>query len=63
MAAFCRKSYWRMSQHPTVHEALSDERLFRAGYPTFTGCYVDFNKARGIIDNGTAVCRTARTVV
>jgi len=47
MAAFCRKSYWRMSQHPTVHEALSDERLFRAGYPTFTGCYVDFNKARG----------------
>lgn len=46
-AAFCRKSYWRMSQHPTIHEALSDERLFRAGYPTFASCYVDFNKARG----------------
>ena len=35
MAAFCRKKYWRMSIHPTVHEALSNERLLRAGYPTF----------------------------
>lgn len=35
MAAFCRKKYWRMASHPTVHEALSDERLLRAGYPTF----------------------------
>ena len=47
IAAFCRKSYWRMSSHPTVHEAMSDERLLRAGYPTFAGCYVDFNKAKG----------------
>lgn len=46
-AVFCRKSYWRMSSHPTVHEAMSDERLMRAGYPTFAGCYVDFTKARG----------------
>jgi group II intron reverse transcriptase/maturase len=35
MAAFCRKLYWRMAAHPTIHEALSDERLLRAGYPTF----------------------------
>ena len=35
-AAFCRKSYWRMASHPVVHEALSDERLRQAGYPTFT---------------------------
>ena len=46
-AAFCRKSYWRMASHPVVHEALSDERLRQAGYPTFTEYYVDFNKARG----------------
>lgn len=39
MAAFCRKKYWRMASHPTVHEALSDERLFRAGYPTFKMYY------------------------
>lgn len=47
VAAFSRKSYWRMASHPTVHEAMSDERLLRAGYPTFAGYYVDFNKARG----------------
>ena len=46
-AAFCRKSYWRMASHPVVHEALSDERLRQAGYPTFTENYVDFNKERG----------------
>ena len=39
MAAFCRKKYWRMANHPTVHEALSDERLLRAGYPTFKMYY------------------------
>lgn len=35
--------------HPwlTVHEAMPDERLLYAGYPTFAGCYVDFNKAKG----------------
>ena len=49
IAAFCRKSYWRMSSHPTVHEAMSDERLLRAGYPTFAGCYVDFNKAKVVL--------------
>ena len=47
IAAFSRKSYWRMAQHPVVHEAMSDERLRLAGYPTFTEYYVDFNKARG----------------
>lgn len=47
IAAFCRKSYWRMAAHPVVQEAMSDERLLRAGYPTFAGSYVDFNKARG----------------
>ena len=46
-AAFSRKSYWRMASHPAVHEAMSDERLRKAGYPTFTEYYVDFNKARG----------------
>lgn len=39
MAAFCRKMYWRMAAHPTIHEALSDERLLRAGYPTFKMYY------------------------
>ena len=46
-AAFCRKSYWRMASHPVVHEAMSDERLKKAGYPTFTEYDVDFNRARG----------------
>lgn len=39
MAAFCRKKYWRMASHPTVQAALSDERLLRAGYPTFKMYY------------------------
>jgi RNA-directed DNA polymerase len=39
IAAFCRKSYWRMSIHPSIHEALSDERLLKAGYPTFEMYY------------------------
>ena len=39
IAAFCRKMYWRMAGHPTIHEALSDERLLRAGYPTFKMYY------------------------
>lgn len=47
VAAFSRKSYWRMASHPVVHEAMSDERLEKAGYPTFMKYYVDFNKARG----------------
>ena len=38
-AAFCRKKYWRMASHPTVQAALSDERLLRAGYPTFKMYY------------------------
>jgi hypothetical protein len=40
MAAFYRKMYWRMAAHPTIHEALSDERLLRAGYPTFKMYYL-----------------------
>ena len=36
---FCRKKYWRMASHPTVQAALSDERLLRAGYPTFKMYY------------------------
>lgn len=47
VAAFSRKSCWRMSSHPSLHAAMSDERLLRAGYPTFRKFYVDFNKARG----------------
>ena len=39
MAAFCRMKYWRMASHPTVQAALSDERLLRAGYPTFKMYY------------------------
>jgi group II intron reverse transcriptase/maturase len=39
IAAFCRKSYWRMSIHPTVNDAISDARLLRAGYPTFEMYY------------------------
>ena len=38
-AAFCRKSYWRMSSHPTVHEAMSDDRLRQAGYLFFSDYY------------------------
>lgn len=44
MAAFCRKKYWRMASHPTVHEALSDERLLRAGYPPFMMYYHPVSK-------------------
>ena len=47
IAVFSRKSYWRMASHPVLHEAMSDERLRQAGYPTFAEYYVDFNKARG----------------
>ncbi|MDR0743654.1 MAG: maturase [Tannerella sp.] len=39
IAAFCRKQYCRMSIHPTVHAALSNDRLLRAGYPTFRMYY------------------------
>ncbi|MDR1223090.1 MAG: maturase, partial [Tannerella sp.] len=39
MAAFCCKMYWRMAAHPAIHEALSDERLLHAGYPTFKMYY------------------------
>ena len=46
IAVFSRKSYWRMASHPVLHEAMSDERLRQAGYPTFAEYYVDFNKAR-----------------
>lgn len=38
-AANSRKSYWRMSAHPTVQEALSDERLREAGYLFFSDYY------------------------
>jgi group II intron reverse transcriptase/maturase len=30
--AYTRKSYWRMSSHPIIHEAMSNEKLRRAGY-------------------------------
>lgn len=39
IVAFCRKKYWHMAAHPTIHEALSDKRLQRAGYPTFKMYY------------------------
>lgn len=39
LAAFFRKKYWRMAAHPVIHEAISDERLLRAGYPTFKMYY------------------------
>ena len=38
-AAFCRKSYWRMSSHPTVNEAMTDDRLRQAGYLFFSDYY------------------------
>lgn len=38
-AAFCRKGRWRMSSHPTVHEALTDGRLKQAGYLFFSDYY------------------------
>ncbi|MFV0418883.1 MAG: reverse transcriptase domain-containing protein [Dysgonomonas sp.] len=38
-AVFCRKKYWRMAAHPLVQEALSNERLLQAGYPTFKMYY------------------------
>jgi hypothetical protein len=39
MPACCRKMYRRMAAHPAIHEALSDERLLRAGCPTFKMYY------------------------
>ena len=39
LAAFSRKGYWRTAANPVVHEALSAERLLRAGYPTFKMYY------------------------
>lgn len=39
VAAFCRKGLWRMSTHPSVHEAISDDRLRRAGYLFFSDYY------------------------
>jgi hypothetical protein len=38
-AANARKSYWRMSSHPIVHEAISNENLRRAGYPFLLDYY------------------------
>jgi hypothetical protein len=43
--ATSRRSYWRMSIHAIVHEALSNDRLLYAGYPTFRMYYHPlFNK-------------------
>ena len=39
IAAFSRKGYWRMSASLCIHEAMSDERLLKAGYPTFEMYY------------------------
>ena len=39
IAAFSRKGYWRMSASPCIHEAMSDKRLLKAGYPTFAMYY------------------------
>lgn len=39
IAAFSRKGYWRMSASPCIHEAMSDDRLLKAGYPTFEMYY------------------------
>lgn len=39
IAAFSRKGYWRMSASPCIHEAMLDDRLLKAGYPTFEMYY------------------------
>jgi hypothetical protein len=37
--ANARQGYWRMSSHPIINEAISVERLRRAGYPTLLEQY------------------------
>lgn len=37
--AFSRKGYWRLSKTKELSIALTNERLARAGYPTFQQYY------------------------
>jgi hypothetical protein len=38
-ASYTRRSYWCMSKHPVVHEAISIKNLRRAGYPFLSDYY------------------------
>ena len=38
-ASYTRRSYWCMSKHPAVHEAISTKNLRRAGYPFLSDYY------------------------
>ena len=53
-----RKGYWRIADSYILHRAITKEHLCRAGYATLTGAYLEWHPKIG-----TAVCRTACTVV
>ena len=38
-ASYTHRSYWSMSKHPIVHEAISTKNLRRAGYPFLSDYY------------------------
>ena len=53
-----RKGYWRISDSPILKVAINNDSLKKAGYCTLMGSYLEWYPKIG-----TAVCRTARTVV
>ena len=52
------QGFLEVSSSPIMHLAVSSQRLREAGYPTLMGSYLEWCPKIG-----TAVCRTARTVV
>ena len=53
-----RKGYWRIADSPILKVAINNDSLRKAGYPTLMGSYLEWHPKIG-----TAVCRTACTVV
>ena len=53
-----RKGYWRIADSPILKRAMNNDILRKAGYRYFNGFV-----CRMAPKIGTAVCRTARTVV
>ena len=53
-----RKGYWRIADSPILKVAINNDSLRKAGYYTLMGSYLEWHPKIG-----TAVCRTARTVV
>ena len=53
-----RKGYWRIADSVILKQAIPNTSLKSAGYPCLMDFYFEWNRKIG-----TAVCRTARTVV